>query len=46
MDIVMSLVGVVTLLLIGFALSNNRKAINVRTVGGALLIQAFFSSLL
>ena len=43
MDIVMSLVGVVTLLLIGFALSNNRKAINVRTVGGALLIQAFFA---
>ncbi|WP_137226271.1 NupC/NupG family nucleoside CNT transporter [Shewanella sp. MEBiC00475] len=43
MDIVMSLVGVVTLLLIGFALSNNRKAINVRTVGGALAIQAFFA---
>ena len=43
MDIIMSLVGVVTLLLIGFALSNNRKAINVRTVGGALAIQAFFA---
>ncbi|AZG72489.1 NupC/NupG family nucleoside CNT transporter [Shewanella livingstonensis] len=43
MDIVMSLVGVVTLLLIGFGLSNNRKAINVRTVGGALAIQAFFA---
>ncbi|MBR9726479.1 NupC/NupG family nucleoside CNT transporter [Shewanella intestini] len=43
MDIVMSLVGVVTLLAIGFLLSTNRKAINVRTVGGALAIQAFFA---
>lgn len=43
MDIVMSLVGVVTLLAIGFLLSNNKKAINLRTVGGALLIQAFFA---
>ncbi|UJF23042.1 NupC/NupG family nucleoside CNT transporter [Shewanella sp. OMA3-2] len=43
MDIVMSLVGVVTLLAIGFLLSTNKKAINVRTVGGALLIQAFFA---
>ncbi|MBB1270175.1 NupC/NupG family nucleoside CNT transporter [Shewanella sp. SR44-3] len=42
MEIVMSLVGVVTLLTIGFLLSNNRKAINVRTVGGALAIQAAF----
>ena len=39
----MSLVGVVTLLAIGFLLSTNKKAINVRTVGGALLIQAFFA---
>ena len=39
----MSLVGVVTILAIGYALSNNRKAINVRTVGGALAIQAFFA---
>ena len=39
----MSLVGVVTLLAIGFLLSNNKKAINVRTVGGALAIQAFFA---
>lgn len=43
MDILMSLVGVVTLLAIGFLLSNNKKAINVRTVGGALAIQAFFA---
>lgn len=42
MEIIMSLVGVVTLLLIGYALSNNRKAINFRTVGGALAIQAAF----
>ncbi|GGP42659.1 NupC/NupG family nucleoside CNT transporter [Shewanella saliphila] len=43
MDILMSLVGVVTLLAIGFLLSNNKKAISVRTVGGALAIQAFFA---
>ncbi|MGI3043019.1 NupC/NupG family nucleoside CNT transporter [Shewanella algae] len=40
MNILMSLVGVVTLLAIGFLLSNNKKAINLRTVGGALAIQA------
>lgn len=39
----MSLVGVVTLLTIGFLLSNNKKAINIRTVFGALAIQAFFA---
>lgn len=38
----MSLVGVVTLLAIAFGLSNNRKAINKRTVFGALAIQAAF----
>ncbi|MCL1112385.1 MULTISPECIES: NupC/NupG family nucleoside CNT transporter [Shewanella] len=43
MDILMSLVGVVVLLAIGFLLSTNKKAINVRTVGGALAIQAFFA---
>ncbi|MEC4726379.1 NupC/NupG family nucleoside CNT transporter [Shewanella sp. D64] len=42
MDILMSLVGVVTLLAIAFALSNNKKAINKRTVFGALAIQAAF----
>lgn len=42
MDILMSLVGVVTLLAIAFALSNNKKAINKRTVFGALGIQAAF----
>ncbi|MCK8045687.1 NupC/NupG family nucleoside CNT transporter [Shewanella sp. 1CM18E] len=40
MDILMSLVGVVTLLAIAFGLSNNRNAINKRTVFGALAIQA------
>ena len=39
----MSLVGVVVLLGIGFLLSNNKKAINMRTVFGALAIQAFFA---
>ena len=43
MDILMSLVGVVVLLGIGFLLSNNKKAINMRTVFGALAIQAFFA---
>ncbi|MCF1428363.1 MAG: NupC/NupG family nucleoside CNT transporter [Shewanella sp.] len=42
MNILMSLVGVAVLLAIGYALSNNRKAISVRTVGGALAIQAAF----
>ncbi|MCL1058339.1 NupC/NupG family nucleoside CNT transporter [Shewanella gelidimarina] len=42
MDILMSLVGVVTLLAIAFGLSNNKKAINKRTVFGALAIQAIF----
>ncbi|CAE6894694.1 Belongs to the concentrative nucleoside transporter (CNT) (TC 2.A.41) family [Vibrio sp. B1REV9] len=35
----MSLVGMVVLLAIAFAFSNNRKAINLRTVGGAFAIQ-------
>ena len=42
MNILMSLVGVAVLLGIGFLLSNNKKAINYRTVGGALAIQALF----
>ena len=40
MDSLMRLVGVVTLLAIAFGLSNNKKAINKRTVFGALAIQA------
>ncbi|MDF2154449.1 NupC/NupG family nucleoside CNT transporter [Vibrio sp. CAU 1672] len=39
MSLFMSLVGMVVLLAIAFALSANRKAINFRTVGGAFAIQ-------
>ncbi|MCL1079654.1 NupC/NupG family nucleoside CNT transporter [Parashewanella spongiae] len=42
MNIIMSLVGIVVLLGIGYLLSNNRKAISKRAVGGALAIQAAF----
>ncbi|MGB0895256.1 MAG: NupC/NupG family nucleoside CNT transporter [Parashewanella sp.] len=42
MDIIMSIVGIFVLLGIGFLLSNNRKAISTRAVGGALAIQAAF----
>ncbi|WP_372869840.1 NupC/NupG family nucleoside CNT transporter [Shewanella sp.] len=42
MSILMSFVGVAVLLGIGFLLSNNKKAISVRAVGGALAIQAAF----
>ena len=42
MNILMSLVGIAVLLGIAFLLSNNKKAINFRTVGGALAIQAAF----
>ncbi|KIN10299.1 NupC/NupG family nucleoside CNT transporter [Vibrio mytili] len=39
MSLFMSLVGMVVLLAIAFAFSSNRKAINLRTVGGAFAIQ-------
>ncbi len=39
MSILMSLVGIVVLLGIAYMLSDNRKAINLRTVGGAFAIQ-------
>ncbi|WP_305818459.1 NupC/NupG family nucleoside CNT transporter [Photobacterium leiognathi] len=39
MSMFMSLVGMVVLLLIAVLLSDNRKAINLRTVGGAFAIQ-------
>lgn len=39
MDSLMSIIGIVVLLAIAFLLSNNRKAISLRTVGGAFLIQ-------
>lgn len=35
----MSIIGIIVLLAIAFLLSNNRKAISLRTVGGAFLIQ-------
>ncbi len=40
MQILMSLVGVTALLAIAVLLSDNRKAIRLRTVGGAFAIQA------
>lgn len=40
----MSLVGMGVLLAVAFALSNNRKAINYRTVGGAFAIQFSFGA--
>ncbi|MFY2507842.1 NupC/NupG family nucleoside CNT transporter [Vibrio pectenicida] len=39
MSLFMSLVGIIVLLAIAVALSSNRKAINLRTVGGAFAIQ-------
>ncbi|MGX2970551.1 NupC/NupG family nucleoside CNT transporter [Ursidibacter arcticus] len=46
MDALMSLVGIVVLLLIAFLLSNNKKAINYRTVFGALAIQIGIGALI
>lgn len=40
MQIVMGLVGIISLMLIAVIFSSNRKAINFRTIGGALVIQA------
>jgi CNT family concentrative nucleoside transporter len=40
MQIIMGLVGVISLVLIAIIFSNDRKAINLRTVGGAFAIQA------
>jgi len=40
MQIVMGLVGIISLILIAVIFSSNRKAINLRTVGGAFAIQA------
>ncbi len=45
MQILMSLVGIASLLAIAFLLSDNRKAINLRTVGGAFAIQAVLGAL-
>lgn len=46
MDILNSLLGIFVLLVIAFLFSNNRKAISVRTVVGALIIQFCFAALI
>lgn len=46
MDTLMSLLGIVVLLLIAFLLSNNKKAINFRTVAGALAFQIGIGALI
>ena len=46
MDIFISIIGVFVLLGIGALLSNNRRAINLRTVFGALVIQIAFAALI
>ncbi|AWX13178.1 NupC/NupG family nucleoside CNT transporter [Mergibacter septicus] len=45
MSVLSSLFGIIALLAIGFLLSNNRKAINLRSVFGAFLIQAGIGAL-
>ena len=39
MSVLVSLLGMAVLLLVAYLLSENRKAINLRTVGGAFFIQ-------
>lgn len=46
MDALMSLLGIVVLLFIAFLLSNNKKAINFRTVAGALAFQIGIGALI
>ena len=46
MDSFMSIIGIVVLLTIAFLLSNNKKAINYRTVFGALAIQVGIGALI
>ncbi|HBO38237.1 MAG TPA: NupC/NupG family nucleoside CNT transporter [Pasteurellaceae bacterium] len=46
MDALISIVGIVVLLGIAYLLSSNRKAINFRTVGGALAIQIIMGALI
>jgi CNT family concentrative nucleoside transporter len=45
MQLLISLVGILVLILCAWALSENRKMINWRTVGGALFLQASFAAL-
>ncbi len=44
MNLIMGFVGIILLLSIAVLLSNNRKAINLRTVGGAFAIQTGFAA--
>lgn len=46
MDLLMGIVGILALLMIAFLFSNNRRAINYRTVVGALLIQISLAALI
>lgn len=46
MDILNSLLGIAVLLFVAFLLSNNKKAINFRTIIGALIIQFGFAALI
>ena len=46
MDTLISLLGIVVLLCIAFLFSNNRRAISIRAVGGALLIQILIGALI
>ena len=46
MEIVMGIVGIMSLIIIAIIFSSNRKAINLRTVGGAFLIQAIIPAII
>ncbi|TCK02010.1 CNT family concentrative nucleoside transporter [Volucribacter psittacicida] len=46
MDTLISIIGIFVLLALGALFSNNRRAINFRTVGGALLIQIAIGALI
>ncbi|QLB21008.1 nucleoside permease [Vespertiliibacter pulmonis] len=46
METFRSLLGILLLLLIGFLLSNNKKKINIRTIGVALLLQICLGALM
>ncbi|MCW9709852.1 NupC/NupG family nucleoside CNT transporter [Avibacterium sp. 21-586] len=46
MDLIISIVGIFVLLGIGLLFSNNRKAVNFRTIFGALAIQIGFAALI
>ncbi len=45
MIILWGLVGIITIFFVAFLLSENKKSINLRTVGGAFIIQAAFALL-